>query len=188
MAGQAWSTLTHTVLGTLQGLVKQGAGRSDAIQPGPIPAAPAQPGAVPGAILGPIPTDAVPQISYYSVNVQERFPADLFTAVRTPPPLSQGADIRYEYNERKHLARKASRLQAGGLRTDLPKGWPKALEGPLVWTTSDYLDESLYAYSLSTSDKTEIVDALEHFKGRLNYEDAIMKLKLDRLGQERKGH
>lgn len=86
---------------------------------------------------------------------------------RSQPQIPEYADIGYEYNERKHNERTAARLRAGGLATDVPTGWPKLLKGPLAWTSSDYPSDSLYVYTLSDSNRAEIMRALEHFKGRL---------------------
>ncbi|KAF4463976.1 taurine catabolism dioxygenase [Fusarium albosuccineum] len=66
-------------------------------------------------------------VSYYSSGVQARFPAQLFKGAGPLPQTTQYADVSYEYDEQKHLKRTEARLRAGGLGTDLPTGWPKAL-------------------------------------------------------------
>ncbi|KAI0407889.1 Clavaminate synthase-like protein [Xylaria palmicola] len=46
----------------------------------------------------------------------------------------------------------------------LPKGWPKAMEHPLVWTESDLCKED-YIFNLDTVDIAEIKEALSRLKG-----------------------
>lgn len=125
------------------------------------------------------PIERIRNEPYYSSSVKERFPSELFTTAITaagnPPPVYHGADISYEYNEQKHLARRAFRLQTEGLSRELPNGWPKALQGPLVWSTSDYQDESLFVYPLSDPDRAEILSALQHFKGEFLRIDSVIK-------------
>ncbi|RTE83970.1 hypothetical protein BHE90_001482 [Fusarium euwallaceae] len=138
MADQVGFRLAQTTFGSIHGLV----------QPAAVQVTPVQ------------------TVPYYSLGLQARFPAQLFKGAETLPEISQYADVGYEYDEQKHLRRTEARLQAGCLRTDLPTGWPRALSGPLVWTGSDYADESLFVYTLSDSDNAEILDALRHFKGK----------------------
>ncbi|KAL1842569.1 hypothetical protein VTJ49DRAFT_4852 [Mycothermus thermophilus] len=108
-------------------------------------------------------TPANPTVPYYSPNIQQAFGSET-----QPSPLPEAgqayADIGYAFDEAKYLARSEARLRAGGLPTELPPGWPQALEGPLVWTSSDFPDEDVYIYHLTDQDKAEINDALAHFK------------------------
>ncbi|KAI0599894.1 hypothetical protein F4775DRAFT_98737 [Biscogniauxia sp. FL1348] len=102
---------------------------------------------------------------YYPSETRQKFGRNLFPKARPAAEEVRYADIGYGFDEDKYLKRRDARVQAGGLRTDLPVGWPKALEGPLVWTKSDISDDYPIIYHLTESDKKEIVDALAYFKG-----------------------
>jgi hypothetical protein len=82
--------------------------------------------------------------------------------VRTNPVY---ADIKFKPEKDKYHARTAARVRAGGLESEVPEGWPKALKGPLVWTSTDFQDETKYVRCLSAAEKAEIMNALSHFKG-----------------------
>ncbi|KAF4447183.1 taurine catabolism dioxygenase TauD [Fusarium austroafricanum] len=118
-------------------------------------------------------------VQYYSSGVQAKFPKQLFTVPEALEKTTRYADIGYEYDEQKHFSRTQERLRLGGLRTDLPIGWPKVLEGPLMWKGSDFSDESLFVYHLSESENAEIRDALRDFKG----ETMLSSFPLPNLGK-----
>ncbi|CAN8101592.1 unnamed protein product [Discula destructiva] len=104
-------------------------------------------------------------LQYYSSKTKQKFGLGPFTRLRGASPPPRYADIGYEFDEQKYIDRTQARLQAGGLGTELPHGWPQALEGPLVWTGSDFEDDSELVYCLSGTDKAEIRAALLHFRG-----------------------
>ena len=105
-------------------------------------------------------------INYYSRGLRERFRLD---ALKLQEPVGEKgqvyADIGYEIDENKYHARSQARLRAGGLPTTVPIGWPETLEGPLVWTGTDFEDEKRYILRLDDNDKAELKEALECFKG-----------------------
>lgn len=105
-----------------------------------------------------------PMRAYYSRGLRERYRLDelKLPVVETPQVY---ADIKYETDKEKYLARAATRVRAGGLQKEVPAGWPKVLEGPLAWTTNDFNDETDFVLQLSSADNAEIVKALKHFKG-----------------------
>lgn len=105
--------------------------------------------------------DAVP---YYSPAIQARHSNEIDTRPPFPVQSTEFADIGYIFDEPKYLQRSEARLRSGGLPTDLPPGWPKSLDGPLVWTGSDFSNESIFTYYLTDEDQNEIRVALEHFK------------------------
>ena len=104
---------------------------------------------------------------YYSPQIRQQYSSIVPKVADPQPPTESIADISYEYNEEDHFARKAMRVRNGGLRADLPQGWPATFDGPLVWHSSDYQDEAVFTYTLSDSDKNEVVNALQHFKSNV---------------------
>ncbi|KAK0732060.1 hypothetical protein B0H67DRAFT_93173 [Lasiosphaeris hirsuta] len=101
---------------------------------------------------------------YYSPRIREKFDVQITTNLSTSVENTKYADISYAFDERAYAKRTQARLQAGGLLTTLPHGWPKVLRGPLVWTGSDFPDQSVFCYDLTDQDKEEITAALAHFK------------------------
>lgn len=102
---------------------------------------------------------------YYSHGLRERYRLDAF---KMPFARKEQvyADIEYRADYTKYLSRSASRVRAGGLESDVPNGWPKAVNGPLVWTATDFKDETEFVHSLSEIEKIEIKEALKYFRGR----------------------
>ncbi|KAK0708519.1 hypothetical protein B0H67DRAFT_341743 [Lasiosphaeris hirsuta] len=102
---------------------------------------------------------------YYSQGLRARFQVDGVRAEQAAASAGEAyADISYEIDEEKYLARAAARVKAGNLPTEVPAGWPKELTGPLVWDSSSFPDESEYVYTLSAADKAELLSALAVFK------------------------
>ncbi|KAF7987106.1 hypothetical protein HWV62_295 [Athelia sp. TMB] len=75
-------------------------------------------------------------------------------------------DIEYQPDRIKWEARTARRLAADPSLPNkaLPAGYPKKLESPLVWEGSDWKDEKQWIYPLTTSDLSEIAQAVKHFR------------------------
>lgn len=105
-----------------------------------------------------------PTTQYYSPRIQNRFLPEIVENSSLLEANPHYADIGYAFDEQKSVERTNARLRTGGLRTDLPIGWPERLHGPLVWTGSEFFDESRFVYSLSNSDQAEIMNALDHSK------------------------
>lgn len=106
---------------------------------------------------------------YYSHGLRERFRIDglKLPVAETGPETGPEtyADIEYDVDEAKFQARSEARIRAGGLESSVPEGWPKAVQGPLVWTSTDFIDEREYVYRLTDDNKAEILGALKYFKG-----------------------
>ena len=105
-------------------------------------------------------------IEYYSRGLREKLRLDALKL--NPPAIGPDqvyADIEYKINENKYDARTQARIRAGGLETSLPIGWPKALDGPLIWIGADLEDEGQYVLRLGDAEKAELVTALRHYKG-----------------------
>ncbi|KAK3934286.1 putative taurine catabolism dioxygenase TauD [Diplogelasinospora grovesii] len=104
--------------------------------------------------------------AYYSQGLRARFQTDGIRAEQAAlaAKAEAYADIAYEVDETKYLARSEARVKAGGLPTSVPAGWPTALKGPLVWTSNDFPEENEYVYTLTNDDKAELLEALKHFK------------------------
>lgn len=106
-----------------------------------------------------------PRVPYYSHGLRARFQVDGVRAEQAKRDTStKPADISYSINTEKYLARSAARLAAGGLPTEVPAGWPKELQGPLVWGSDSFPDENEYVYTLTNDDKKELLQALAFFK------------------------
>ncbi|KAK1753878.1 putative taurine catabolism dioxygenase TauD [Echria macrotheca] len=109
-----------------------------------------------------------PRPAYYSQGLRARFQTDGIRAemarVAAAESGTEYADIGYEIDEKKFLARTRARLAAGGLPTEVPAGWPAKLEGPLVWSSDSFPSEDEYVYTLTEADKTELLHALHSFK------------------------
>ncbi|KAK3349051.1 hypothetical protein B0T25DRAFT_233231 [Lasiosphaeria hispida] len=102
---------------------------------------------------------------YYSQGLRARFQVDGIRAEQAAASAGEAfADISYEIDEEKYLARAAARVKAGNLPTEVPAGWPKELTGPLVWDSNSFPDESEYVYTLTDADKAELLAALAAFK------------------------
>ncbi|KAK5654756.1 hypothetical protein OQA88_7081 [Cercophora sp. LCS_1] len=106
---------------------------------------------------------------YYSQGLRARYYTDGIRAEQAQAEVESGskyADISYEVDEAKFLARTYRRASAGGLPTTVPAGWPEQLEGPLVWDPESFSDEGEYVYTLTDQDKTELLHALHSYKVR----------------------
>jgi hypothetical protein len=102
---------------------------------------------------------------YYSRGLRERFRLDASALKPSIVAKDQAyADIDYSIDEAKYRARSEAIVRAGGLETEVPRGWPNALQGPLVWTGTDFKDEAEYVLYLTDADKVELVEALDYFK------------------------
>ncbi|KAK0732538.1 beta-lactamase/transpeptidase-like protein [Apiosordaria backusii] len=109
------------------------------------------------------------EIPYYSPVIRQKFKPEVHLGLPTPLQETSYADVDYHFNELKFAARTSAqvqeRLQSGKSTPNvLPEGWPQAIQGPLVWSGSDFSDESLFVYHLTEEDKQEIRAALQHFK------------------------
>ncbi|KAK3395145.1 hypothetical protein B0H63DRAFT_64633 [Podospora didyma] len=111
------------------------------------------------------PSENAQPAPYYSQGLRARFNIDGVRAEQAKAEKDAPyADIAYDFNEAKFLARAAARAKAGGLPQAVPDGWPTALKGPLVWTSDTFEDESEYVHNLTAADKTELLTALASFK------------------------
>jgi hypothetical protein len=74
------------------------------------------------------------------------------------------ADIDWEPNLDQYLRRARARAILPGLERDVPPGWPKSLTSPLVWSGTELTDDVDVILYLNEQQRTEITDALSHFK------------------------
>jgi len=86
------------------------------------------------------------------------------TTVTAAPPPGQ-PDIAYAPNYENYQARTAKRLKEGNLPTSVPDGFPKQLNGDLVWEGDSVGQTYDWTYKLSEDQLGEIDQALQHFKG-----------------------
>ncbi|KAI0126129.1 TfdA family taurine catabolism dioxygenase TauD [Xylariales sp. AK1849] len=90
-----------------------------------------------------------------------------FVTPAAPAPPGQ-PDISYAPDVTKWQARAARRVKAGGLPTSVPKGFPEALSGDLVWEGDTLAEKYDWTYTLNNDQLDEIDRAVRHFKFRLN--------------------
>ena len=83
------------------------------------------------------------------------------------PNISDPARIGWQPDYETYLAREAARVQAGGFPTSLPDEFPREMKGDLVWSGIRTIDEARYTFHLQDFQKTEVYQALKHFKGRI---------------------
>lgn len=83
---------------------------------------------------------------------------------------TQQPDIEYHPDEAKWRARTAQRFAENPnlAKVPLPEGFPKQVEGPIVWEGSDWVHEDQWVYNLSSTELEEIHNALHHFKSSLS--------------------
>ncbi|KAM5350994.1 hypothetical protein ACJ41O_003717 [Fusarium nematophilum] len=85
------------------------------------------------------------------------------TTLIAPRPPGQ-PDISYAPDYDKYLNRRAQRLQAGNLPTNVPEGFPTELEGDLVWDGESVGKTYDWTYVLSEEQLGEVDAAVKHFK------------------------
>ena len=80
-------------------------------------------------------------------------------------------DIGYHPNEANYRARTARRFAENPdlAKVSLPDGFPKKVEGPIVWEGNDWTGEEQWVYNLSETELKEISNALTHFKSLCSY-------------------
>lgn len=103
-----------------------------------------------------------PSNSYYAQGLRARYHLD---EIKTPLIKDDKvyAKIGYKPDLAQYLARSEARIRAGGLESELPAGFPKALSGPMCWSGADLTDET-NVHHLTDDERMEIDAALEHFK------------------------
>ncbi|ORX47741.1 taurine catabolism dioxygenase TauD, TfdA family protein [Hesseltinella vesiculosa] len=103
---------------------------------------------------------------------------------------SSQPDITYLPDKKNWQARTARRLAEEDLPKDLPDGFPEKLDGPKLWTGSDYQDkESEWVYELNEQELNEIKAALQDFEDAETALNEISpeKFVLPTLGPKLKG-
>ncbi|KAF4990546.1 hypothetical protein FGRMN_8407 [Fusarium graminum] len=85
------------------------------------------------------------------------------TLIAAPPPGQP--DIAYAPNHEKYRERTAKRLKEGNLPTSVPDGFPKQLNGDLVWDGESVSASYDWTYKLSPEQLDEVDQALRHFQG-----------------------
>lgn len=89
---------------------------------------------------------------------------------------SSQPDFTYLPDRKNYEARTARRLEQEQLETDLPEGFPAQLEGPKLWTGSDYEGrESEWVYELTEEELAEIDHAVHDFEATEKPFSAIQK-------------
>jgi len=102
-----------------------------------------------------------PRAQYYSPKIKLEFHDRIANKPLLPSTHADYADIAYEFDENRFATRSKTRRQNEALSTELPRGWPPILSGPLVWSGPQY-DDASFIYHLSEADNAEILGALKH--------------------------
>ncbi|KAL9616645.1 MAG: hypothetical protein Q9160_008501 [Pyrenula sp. 1 TL-2023] len=110
-------------------------------------------------------------VDFYPSDLRAKYHLDAFPAAQRHLSSTPSADIGWVPDLEKHNERTTRRLKDETLATNLPRGWPQALQGPLVWSGDDLKDQSRYIFNLHPSDIAEI-------------EAAVLKVKNSSLGHE----
>ena len=79
-------------------------------------------------------------------------------------------DIEYHPDYEKYLQRRTRRLAENPKLSDvlLPSGFPKRVDGPIVWEGKDWTSEDQWVYRLGELELKEVDDALICFRSKSN--------------------
>jgi hypothetical protein len=108
-------------------------------------------------------TDVLP---FYPKSLCQRY-RDQNLNVSAPKEVLDPGRIGWQPDYETYLARNAARLRVGGFSASLPDGFPEEMKGDLVWSGTHNIDEARYTFHLQDFQKTEVYEALQHFKGRI---------------------
>ncbi|KAI9689933.1 MAG: hypothetical protein M1822_009815 [Bathelium mastoideum] len=106
-----------------------------------------------------------PPQPYYSEGLREKFKVEELQTPADEDNPQAFAKIGYEPNEAEYEARAQARVDAGGLESTVPNGFPPALSGPLVWCGTTLYGETQFIHNLTEADRNEIGQGLSKFKG-----------------------
>ncbi|KAI9672462.1 MAG: hypothetical protein M1817_003228 [Caeruleum heppii] len=110
-----------------------------------------------------------PKNGYFPPTVRAKYglPALSPEEILKVPPQSDeiGWEPDLETFKTRYHAR-GTRTRDGNPSASLPKGWPAAVTGPLVWTAADFQQNpEPYVHQLKDEEQTEIKSALQYFRG-----------------------
>jgi hypothetical protein len=103
-------------------------------------------------------------LPFYPRSLCQRYRADELNISVTKEVLDP-ARIGWQPNYEMYLARAAARLRVGGPSGSLPIGFPREMQGDLVWSGTRKIEEVQYTVQLQDFQKAEVEEALKHFKG-----------------------
>jgi hypothetical protein len=105
-------------------------------------------------------------LPFYPRSLCQRYRADQLNVSVTKEILDP-VRIGWQPNYETYLARAAARLRVGGHSASLPAGFPREMQGDLVWSGIRKIEEVQYTFQLQDFQKAEVEQALKHFKGRI---------------------
>ncbi len=105
-------------------------------------------------------------LPFYPRSLCQRYREHQLIGSATREVLDRGR-IGWQPDYETYLAREAARLRVGGFSTSLPDAFPREMRGELVWSGTRNIDEAQYTFHLQDFQKTEVYEALKHFKGRI---------------------
>jgi hypothetical protein len=101
---------------------------------------------------------------YFSPEIRKQFDQEILRSWITPQ-IGLESNISYFPNEAEYLKRLQWRLQNESLETDLPSGWPRAVEGNSVGHDCWLNDGDEFVHYLTPAEIREVDNALENFRG-----------------------
>ncbi len=104
-------------------------------------------------------------VQYYPPTLRTKYHLDNSPVPRHTADGIPSADIGWIPDYDKFKARSAEQQRNKYRESDVPKGWPAAVCGPLVRSGEDFRDECRYIFRLSPSAVEEAEAALAFVKG-----------------------
>ena len=90
-----------------------------------------------------------------SNQTRQRLPGDMAPSIEFQ---EEPFDLKFGGSEKPRRSWKSLNFPGG-------EDWPEFLQSPLVWEPNDFKNEENFVYTLDEDDVTEIIDALDGFKG-----------------------
>lgn len=103
-------------------------------------------------------------VDFYPAALRSKYHLDDLPTLQLPLSKTPSADIGWVPDQERFKLRTQARLKDQSLHTDVPKGWPKTVQGPLVWHRNETQDQSQYIYNLSLDEVAEIEASLARVK------------------------
>ena len=105
----------------------------------------------------------VTRAPYFSPEIRKQFEQEILRS-RITPQIELESSISYFPNETEYLKRLQWRLQSDSLETEVPPGWPRAVEGTLAWQDDRLNDDDEFVHHLTPAELSDVDNALENFR------------------------
>ena len=101
-----------------------------------------------------------PATDFYPPALQKKYHLGKFQAPQKTLSKTPSANIGWVPDEENFKQRTTKRVKEETLTDEVPRGWPRKLEGPLAWQENEFKDQSRYIFDLHAPDIAEIESAL----------------------------